>query len=74
MLENITFILGIELMHCLQATDMIGKKTSPKLEQIKKKVREHVPYFERDEFFGDAINKCKQFVQNGLGELEKIPN
>jgi histidine ammonia-lyase len=38
-LENMAYILGIELMHCLQAVDLIEKTPSKKLFQIHQKVR-----------------------------------
>ena len=36
MLENISYIIGIELFHALQAIDMVGKPTTKRLEELKK--------------------------------------
>ena len=39
LMENISFIIGIELMHCLQAVDIIGKKPSAKLQKVHEEAR-----------------------------------
>lgn len=60
MLENVSFILGIELMHCLQAVDLVGKEPSRRLGEIAKAVRgERVEFIEEDSYFGPQITKAK---------------
>lgn len=55
MLDNVSYILGIELICALQAVDLIGKKPSAKLEQLHKKLRERITFMEEDFYFGPQI-------------------
>lgn len=43
-LENISYILGIEFMCALQATSIIGKKPSEKLQKIFEGARKYIHY------------------------------
>lgn len=61
-----SYILGIELMHCLQAVDLIGKKPSKKLSEIHKNVRRYVSFMEEDTYFGPEMTTAKDLVIRGL--------
>ena len=67
LMENISFIIGIELMHCLQAVDMIGKKPSAKLQKVHEEARKSgILFIEEDYYFGPQITLCKELVMKGL--------
>ncbi|CAI9428997.1 histidine ammonia-lyase [Candidatus Ornithobacterium hominis] len=65
-LDNVEKIQAIELLTACQALDFNRPlKTSPILEKIHSKVREIVPFFEKDEFFGEYIEKGIKLIQKG---------
>lgn len=53
--ENISYILGIELMCALQAIDLLQLKPSEKLNEIRNKVRKSIAYMPVDKFYGPEI-------------------
>lgn len=71
-LENVKFILAIELMVGLQALDFYEMKTSKILEQIKSEVRKKVPFLKRDARLDGYFKDIVQLIDNGsLIELAK---
>lgn len=59
-IQNVKFILAIELMVGLQALDFYELKTSKVLEQIRAKVRQRVPFLKQDSrldgYFKEIVN------------------
>jgi len=51
-LENVSYILGIELMCALQAVDLIGKAPSSNLNKIYTKARASISFLKEDKYFG----------------------
>lgn len=66
-LNNLEKIQAIELLTACQALDFSRPlKTSPILEKLHAKVREQIPYFENDEYFGEYIQKGVDLVKSGI--------
>ncbi len=66
-LSNLEKIQAIELLTACQALDFVRPlRTSPILETLHAKVREHVPHFTQDEYFGDSIQKGIELIQKGI--------
>lgn len=68
-LENISYILGIEFMCALQATSIIAKRPSEKLQKIFEGARKYIHYIEEDLYFGPEMEIAKDLVQKGLTSL-----
>ncbi|MDO5655213.1 MAG: histidine ammonia-lyase [Flavobacteriaceae bacterium] len=65
-LNNLEKIQAIELLTACQALDFVRPlKTSEILEKVHAKVREQVPHFENDEYFGEFIEKGIKMIQSG---------
>ncbi len=64
-IDNVKYILAIELMSSLQALDFYDKKTSPKLESVKKLVREKVPFLERDSRMDVLFEYIVEMIDSG---------
>jgi histidine ammonia-lyase len=63
--DNLTKILGIELMNASQAIEFRRPlKTSPILEDLLFKYREHVPFSHEDEFMHPRMIASQKFVEN----------
>lgn len=43
LLDNMTYILGVELLNCLSAVDLEHKAPSVKLKRIRDEVRKQIP-------------------------------
>jgi histidine ammonia-lyase len=69
MLENMGYVLGIELMCALQALDLKGKKLEGKLGKVYGEARKKVRFLEKDGYFGEEIEAAKEMVMGGLGSL-----
>jgi histidine ammonia-lyase len=69
-LDNMAFIIGIELMTSLQSLDLLREhEPSQKLSEIHQKVRKYVPYLEKDEYYGPKVTVAKDLIMNGLNNL-----
>lgn len=65
-LDNVEKIQAIELLTACQALDFVRPlKSSPILEKVHSKVRKIVPFFEKDELFGEYIQKGIELIQKG---------
>lgn len=64
-LENLERIQAIELLTACQALDFVRPlKTSETLEKVHAKVREQVPHFEEDAFFGEYIERGIEIIRS----------
>ena len=65
-LDNIEKIQAIELLTACQALDFVRPlKSSNILEKVHARVREEVPHYEEDAFFGDDIQKGIEMIKSG---------
>ncbi len=66
-IENLSKILGIELMNASQAIECRRPlRTTPELEKILEKYRRTVPFTHEDEYMHPRMMASKQFVENEL--------
>jgi histidine ammonia-lyase len=66
MLDNISYILGIELMCALQSVNLIRKKPSEYLYRIHQNARKFIKYLDKDCYFGEELEIAKELVMNNL--------
>jgi len=74
-LDNLEYILAIELLYSTQSLDFRRPlKSTPILESIHSQIREKVPFIEEDRIFAKDINAIQKLIQEGtlLNTLEKI--
>ena len=65
-IDNLEYIQAIELLYATQAVDFRRPlKSTPVIEAIHAKVREHVPHIQDDRVFADDINNLHQLITNG---------
>jgi len=65
-LDNLEYILAIELLYAAQALDFRRpRKSSPVLEACHTLVREHVLFADRDRVFAEDIKKLQQLIKSG---------
>jgi histidine ammonia-lyase len=65
-IDNLEYIQAIELLYAAQAVDFRRPlKSTPVIEAIHAKVREHVPHIQDDRVFADDINNLHQLITNG---------
>ena len=62
--DNIAYVLGIELMIALQGLEERKIKSSPVIEAIRKEVRKSVPTLKKDRNLSDDIFFMKSFVES----------
>lgn len=60
------YVFAIELLVAAQAVDMVGLKTSEKLEAVKTKIREVAAYLEEDRFLNPDIEAVHGLVRQGM--------
>ncbi len=65
-IENVSYILGIELIIAAQALDKRALKSSPALEAVRKKVREQIKTLQKDRQLNIDINKSKKMIDSAL--------
>lgn len=75
--ENLFKIIGIELLTAAQGVEFRKPlKTSPVLQDVIAKLREHIPSLEADRFMSDDLATSEEFVSGGklinLGSALKI--
>jgi histidine ammonia-lyase len=62
--RNVRRVLSMELLSGCQGLDLLSPlKTTKKLEQLRKDLREVVPYFEEDAPFYEALEKVERFTR-----------
>lgn len=65
-IDNLRYILGIELMHGAQAMDLHGDRTmGKKTKELKDALRETIPYLERDRNLSKDIEAAYQLILSG---------
>jgi histidine ammonia-lyase len=65
-IDNLEYIQAIELLYASQAVDFRRPLMStPVIEAIHAKVREHVPHIQDDRVFADDINNLHQLITKG---------
>lgn len=65
-LANLEKIQAIELLCASQALEFVRPlKTSAILEEVQARIRQDIPYFEKDEIFSEAINKAIDIIRSG---------
>jgi histidine ammonia-lyase len=65
MVDNVAGIIAIELLAAVQAIDFHKpRKTSPLLQHAVDKLRESVPFYEKDRYFSPDINTAKMLVSS----------
>ncbi|HHP4792831.1 TPA: histidine ammonia-lyase [Acinetobacter baumannii] len=71
MADNVRGILAVEWLGACQGLDFReGLKSSPKLEQARKILRDQVPYYSEDRFFAPDIEQASELLASGcLNEL-----
>ncbi|GIZ51335.1 histidine ammonia-lyase [Noviherbaspirillum aridicola] len=66
MADNTATIVGIELLAAAQGIDFhLPLQTSPLLAQVHARVRERVPFYDKDRLFAPDIERAKQMVLRG---------
>ena len=66
MAENTRGILAIEWLGACQGLDLrTGLKTSVKLEQARKTLRDRVPHYDKDRFFAPDIEIAVELLAEG---------
>jgi len=66
MAHNTATIVGIELLAAAQGVDFHRPlNTSPRLAKMKQRLRERVPFYEKDRLFAPDIEAAKQLVLQG---------
>lgn len=65
-IDNLEYIQAIELLYAAQAVDFRRPlKSTPVIEAIHAKVREHVSHIQDDRVFADDINNLHQIITDG---------
>jgi histidine ammonia-lyase len=65
-IDNLEYIQAIELLYAAQAVDFRRPlRSTPVIEAIHAKIREHVPHIQDDRVFADDINNLHQLITNG---------
>lgn len=65
-IDNLEYIQAIELLYAAQAVDFRRPlKSTPVIEAIHAKVRQHVPHIQDDRVFADDINSLHQIITDG---------
>lgn len=66
MADNVRGILAVEWLGACQGLDFReGLKSSPKLEQARKILRDEVPYYNEDRFFAPDIEQASKLLASG---------
>ncbi|MDX1653409.1 MAG: histidine ammonia-lyase [Brumimicrobium sp.] len=66
-IENITQVLGIELMTASQAIEFRGaERTSADLKNLFSDFRREIPFISEDRFMSELLLKSKSFIENNL--------
>jgi len=63
-IDNVSCVLGIELLVACQALDTRKLKSSEVIESVKSEVRKQVKFLEKDRILADDINKMKNLVDS----------
>ena len=64
--DNVAYVLGIELMLAIQALDTRTLKSSPTIEAVRAEIRKHVAFLEKDRLLSDDINKMKELIDSEI--------
>jgi histidine ammonia-lyase len=70
-LENVKMLMAIELLTACQAfTFRKPKKSTPELESLYQKVRETIPFMEKDRLLHDDLMAAVRLVESLLDEIK----
>jgi histidine ammonia-lyase len=61
-IENVSYVIGIELMSACQALEMRKIDTSPPLQTVFREFRKLVPYLDKDRILFNDIKAAKSFI------------
>ncbi len=64
-INNVKYILAIEIMASLQALDFYEEKTSPNLEKVKTVVRKKVPFLSNDSRMDILFEEVAELIDSG---------
>ena len=65
-IDNVEFVLAIELLAACQAIDLVRpKQTNLPLESVHKLVRHSIPSWDRDRYMSGDINKARDMIRDG---------
>ncbi|MCD4818491.1 MAG: histidine ammonia-lyase [Candidatus Cloacimonetes bacterium] len=64
--DNVSYVLGIELLVACQALDTRKLKSSDAIEAVKSEVRKQVKFLEKDRIMSDDIEKMKKLVDSEI--------
>ncbi|MEA1972647.1 MAG: histidine ammonia-lyase, partial [Candidatus Cloacimonadota bacterium] len=64
--NNVAFVLGIEMMASAQALDVRKIPSSVSIEAVKKEIRNNVKFITKDRIFKEDINKMKLLVDSSI--------
>lgn len=63
MSDNSCYVIAIELLSSVQALDLKNdNRISSKLKKVYEEIRKLVPYYEKDRYFADDIEKIKKYI------------
>jgi histidine ammonia-lyase len=63
MSENSCYVIAIELLSAAQAMDLKnGFQSSNKIKKVYQEIRNLVPFYEKDRYFADDIEKVKNYI------------
>jgi len=65
-IDNVAFVLGIEMMASAQALQVRGIKSSTAIEAVKKEIRKHVEFITADRVIIHDINKMKKLIDSPI--------
>ncbi len=63
-IDNVSYVLGIELMSGCQALDERGMQSSPAVEAVKMEIRSAIPHLDRDRIICDDIQYMKELTDS----------
>jgi histidine ammonia-lyase len=63
-IDNISYVLGIELMSGCQALDERAMQSSPAIEAVKSKIRSTIPHLDKDRIICDDIQYMKELTDS----------
>jgi len=63
-IDNVSYVLGIELMSGCQALDERAMQSSPAIEAVKAKIRSTVPHLDKDRIICDDIQYMKELTDS----------
>ncbi len=66
LLDNMSNILGIELLICMNALNILQLKSSERLTKIYEALRTFIEPLEEDRFYGDDIEQASRLILQNI--------